>query len=1426
MQCFTELTPPTAVTHSLSFPFTSADSLNLVVAKTSLLQIFKVKSVSKEVDTAVSARDASTGDNVQPLERRAQKGEGADASFLVADIVLQRAERYHDTKLVLVAEYPLSGTVTSLARVKILESKSGAEALLVAFRDAKLSLIQWDPECHAIATISIHYYEREDLQGSPWAPDLSQCINYLTVDPSSRCAALKFGRRNLAILPFHQLGDDLVMDDYDPDQDGERPEVTSGAAISKSDGEETSRTPYGASFVLPISALDPNLIYPIHLAFLHEYREPTFGILSSSVATSSSLLYERRDLLSYTVFTLDLEQRASTTLLSVSGLPYDLSRVIPLPVPIGGALLVGGNELIHVDQSGKTNGVAVNAFARECTSFGMADQSSLNMRLEGCVIDQIGVDNGDLLMILGTGELAIISFRLDGRSVSGFSVQKVAAQNGGELIKTVASCTSNLVRGRMFIGSEDGDSFILGWARGSTQASKVARHGTDEVEEDVFFDEAAMEDYDDDLYSADDAEVRRPARQNTNESGSNHEVSADLLFRIHDRMLNLAPLSDITLGQQVQPTNTGVADNVDVSSNDLGLVVAYGRDRAGGVAVLRQDLEPTIIGRFIFPEARGIWSVRAKRPVAKGLIPSSSSTAGNVSLDGGYSSHEGFDRFMIVSKLSSNGVEESYVYALTSTGFEEMKGTEFDPAAGGTVDVGVLGNGTRVVQVLKSEIRSYDGNLGLAQILPLTEDITGNEPKVLKASFSDSYLSIIREDESATVVKCDESGDLEELECPDSFSESKWISASLYYDKDGFFSAKVAEKASTLLFLLNVEGTLQIYNLPDLTNPLYTTPAVGYLPPVLSSDYAIRRAIAREKIREIIVADLGDNIATTPYLIIRTEHDDLIFYEPFHTPPDPESSSTVPSLRFLKTPNPRLSRTPPASSDGTSTTTTTSSSHATSLRAISNLGGYATVSVSGKSPGFILKTAKSLPRLLNLKNDGVRGLSGFNTGGCERGCVYVDYDGAVRVAQLPSDLNFTELGWAVKRVELDEQVDALSYHPPSASYAVGTSTKIEYELPKDDDFHREWAREAIPFKPLVDQSTLQLLNPITWGIVDTYALKPHELILCITTATLEVSEHTHARKSLIAVGTSCTAATDLASRGAIYIFDVIPVVPTPGKPETSIKLKLLVREECKGAITALSEVGTQGFLLVAQGQKCMVRGLKEDNTLLPVAFMDMNCYVSVAKCLPRSGMCIMGDALRGLWFVGYSEEPYKMTLFGKSSTRFEVIDANFFPDGDALYIIVADPDCNLHVLQFDPEHPKSLTGTQLLHHRTFHTGHFTSSLTPIPLSTNPRSSLLLHASSTGALAALVPVAEPTYRRLAAIASALSAGLDHRCGLNPRGYRGGSGGVLDGNLLARWAEVAVGRRWEIEGKIDSTAEEVRRDIRAVGVGDAKELLGYL
>lgn len=51
----------------------------------------------------------------------------------------------------------------------------------------------------------------------------------------------------------------------------------------------------------------------------------------------------------------------------------------------------------------------------------------------------------------------------------------------------------------------------------------------------------------------------------------------------------------------------------------------------------------------------------------------------------------------------------------------------------------------------------------------------------------------------------------------------------------------------------------------------------------------------------------------------------------------------------------------------------------------------------------------------------------------------------------------------------------------------------------------------------------------------------------------------------------------------------------------------------------------------------------------------------------------------------FQEEPYKLSLFAKDLDYLEVVAADFLPDGRRLFIVVADSDCNIHILQYDPE---------------------------------------------------------------------------------------------------------------------------------------------
>lgn len=643
MQCYTELIPPSGVSAALSLPFTSLEANNLVVARTSILQIFRVEHVNA----------------------------GQDA------------------KLILIAEYNLSGTVTSLGRVKPRSSKSGGDAVLVALRDAKLSLIEWDPALHSITTSSIHYYEQDDLQAAPWQDDLSDCVSRLTIDPSSRCAAFNFGTNQLAIIPFSRTSDDLAMDDdFDNVENGDTSNGQSPNKTSEGPGDSQD-VPHQPSFVLPTTALDPGLLHPIDIGFLHEYRDPTIGILYSTAARSSNMAYERKDVIIYAVYALDLEQKASTSLQSVQKLPNDLYRIIPLPLPVGGALLVGSNELVHIDQGGKSTAIAVNEFARESSAFSMTDQSEARVKLEGCQIEHMGNASGDMLIILQNGETAILSFRMDGRSLSGMSLRRTKEVRSGDVLLGVATCTAHLGHGNLFVGSEDLDSVVLATRKRATQlkriTSRVQVHsngtGVESEDEDVDSD-----DDDDDLYGGDSHGLNGDAPGDTGASSSDH-------IRVTDSLPSIAPINDTAfgvLGKRKRGDQLAV-DNRD--RKEVELAVAYGRGRSGGVAFISRRLEPNIIKRIKVEDVSDIWCL--------------SSTTSPQSTEAGKSKPL-IDDLVIVSQTTQDGMGKSSLLRLIDGELQPREDSEFDSSAGPTLGVGKLEKTNHTVQVLPTEIRVYD----------------------------------------------------------------------------------------------------------------------------------------------------------------------------------------------------------------------------------------------------------------------------------------------------------------------------------------------------------------------------------------------------------------------------------------------------------------------------------------------------------------------------------------------------------------------------------------------------------------------------------------------------------------------------------------------------------------------------------------------
>ena len=203
--------PPTGVDHAVAAYFThpigDGGPPNLVVMQANHLTVFAIR----RDPSADASGDAALGAKAVAMAKK-KKAASADED--------DDDDESDDSQMSLevVAEFDLNGTVGSIA---VMRRRSGAprnqrDALLIAVRESKLSVIEWDPSEMTVVPSSLHSWETPvGTGGVPSAlrvapPPLA------IADPEGRCAAVLLraeGRSRLALCP-------AVDADADGDGDG------------------------------------------------------------------------------------------------------------------------------------------------------------------------------------------------------------------------------------------------------------------------------------------------------------------------------------------------------------------------------------------------------------------------------------------------------------------------------------------------------------------------------------------------------------------------------------------------------------------------------------------------------------------------------------------------------------------------------------------------------------------------------------------------------------------------------------------------------------------------------------------------------------------------------------------------------------------------------------------------------------------------------------------------------------------------------------------------------------------------------------------------------------------------------------------------------------------------------------------------------
>ncbi|KAJ2704678.1 mRNA cleavage and polyadenylation factor subunit, partial [Coemansia spiralis] len=487
----------------------------------------------------------------------------------------------------------------------------------------------------------------------------------------------------------------------------------------------------------------------------------------------------------------------------------------------------------------------------------------------------------------------------------------------------------------------------------------------------------------------------------------------------------------------------------------------------------------------------------------------------------------------------------------------------------------------------------------------------------------------------------------------------------------------------------------------------------------------------------------------------------------------------------------------------------------------------------------------------------VVGMARFHSPSCAHGAVALTQAGTVVVAALQTSAQAARGGiefdapWPVRCIPVGTARSGVGtqggivFHAGSGCYAAATTTIAPFRIREPNpDVADQQAREAaraglraepapgrvIPefqragldttsAPPLVPRFAVDLLSPVTWETIDSHQLEPDEHISAMRALQLDSAQVPGGSRTMLCVGTGFVLGEDVLSRGRIYVFDIVDVVPLPGRPQTSRRLKLRYQEDVHGAISALCEL--RGSLVMSVGSKIFVRSFN-GTELVSFAFLDCQNWVR-SLCGVRNFL-VIGDLISSVWLAGFQEEsPTQLQVLGRDPARLPVECVDAVVLGHQMQVLAADAHGHLHFLIYAPREAHSSGGQRLLRRGEYSLGSRAVAVRRLvaPSAGTPRQVCLV-ATASGAVHAVAMLPEKSFKRLHRVAAQLIRGIPPLAGLNPREYRAvplhhrnhhaPRRTVLDGDLLAPlYAHGPASRQRDVAQRDGTSPDRVLRDI---------------
>ncbi|XP_057859514.1 cleavage and polyadenylation specificity factor subunit 1 isoform X2 [Cryptomeria japonica] len=1341
--------------------------------------------------------------------------------------------------LEVVCHYRLHGNVESMAILSPGhdDGRRKRDAIILSFRDAKISVMEFDDSIHGLRTSSMHYFEGPEWQYLKRGREKFARGPLVQAEPQGRCGGVLLYDSQMIILKAAQAGYGLVGDDEGSG---------SGGTVS---------VHIESSYIVSLRDLDMKHVKDF--TFIHGYIEPVMVILHEREPTWAGRLAWKHHTCMISAHSISMTLKQHPLIWSAPNLPHDAYRLLAVPSPIGGVIVMCANSLHYHSQS-VSCALALNDFAM--TTEGSSETPRCNFDVELDAAHATWISSDVALFSTKTGTLLLLSLVYDGRAVQKLELSKSKAS-------VLASCISTVGDAFFFLGSRLGDSLLVQFNCGMTSSSSSSRLSKAEVGDND--GEAPL------------AKRLRRASSDISQDVVGEELSlynltpnnSDSLqkafsFAVRDSLVNIGPLKDFA---------SGLRSNADVNAVGVAkqsnheLVCCSGHGKNGSLCILQQSIRPELITEVELPGCKGIWTVYHKGS------RSHSSDSSRVNSD-----EDEFHAYLIISLESRTMVLE------TADMLGEVTESVDYYVDGCTIAAGNLFGRRRVVQVYARGVRILDGAYMTQELcieVPNAEtSSTSDSAAVSTVSIADPYVLLKMSDGSIQLIVGDPSACTVSMKSPPiSKSSADPIAAcSLYHDRgpepwlrktstDAWLSTGTADDlegtdGSTLdqgdiyCIVCRESGRLDLFDVPNFRCVYSIDKFMSgksilvdtYLPDVYSdtqgtvkeqseasSEEIKKEAGNKMKVVEICMQKWSGQFGRPFLFAILTDGTMLCYHAYLFEGQDnsgkAEGTSTAEnatnSISTSRLRNLRFVRVFLESMTRDEVGTEASGQRIVNFR---NIGGYQGAFLTGTRPAWLMVCRERLRVHPQLCHGHIVAFTPLHNINCNHGLIYVTAQGFLKICQLPS-LNYDNY-WPVKKIPLRGTPHQITYFPDNNLYALiisfPVSRPVSQVLPSlvDQDSNHQTEVDGVGSEDveksfIVDDFEVRILEPSKsgglWEAKASIKMQTSENAITVRMVTL-LNTTTKENETFLAIGTAYVQGEDVAGRGRIILASVRQDPKNPDSWVTEVYSR-----ELKGAISALAAL--QGNLLIASGAKIILHQWNGEE-LNGFSFYDAPHYVVSLNIVKT--FILFGDVHKSIYFLNWKEEGTALILLAKDFGLLDCYATEFLIDTTTLSLVVSDDQKNIQIFYYAPKSMESWKGQKLLPRAEFHVGaHVTKFLRlqmlPTSLSDRPNRYALLCGTLDGSIGCIAPLDELTFRRLQTLQRKLVDAVPHVGGLNPRAFRQfrangkahrpGPDNIVDSELLCYYEMLPLEEQLEIANQIGTTRGQILNNLNDLSIG---------